>query len=88
MGTNNPKVVFFEWSDIKRQPIGFNNVEEFKDFCNNSKILINANNKYYLNVIKNNIYAICKKDKPELVLSSSLKGLKKNLNKHNHKNNS
>lgn len=84
METNNLAVLFFEWSDIKSQPIGFLNVEDFKNFCFNSKITITSNNNLHLNSYKT-VYAICKKGKPELVISGNLKGLKKNFNKHNRK---
>lgn len=84
MGTNNPKILFFEWSDIKSQPIGFLNVEDFKNFCFNSKITITSNNNLHLNSYKT-VYSICKKGKAELVVSGSLKGLKKNFSKHNRK---
>ena len=84
MGTNNPKILFFEWSDIKRQPVGFLSVEDFKKFCSISKILITSNNNFHLNNDRT-VYTICKKGKPELVVSSSLRGLQKNFSKHNRK---
>ena len=84
MGTGNPKVVFFEWSDINNQPLGFLTVEDFKNFCCNSGIKITSNNNLYLNYIST-VYAICKKGKSELIVSHTLKGLKKNFNKHNRK---
>lgn len=84
METNNLKVLFYEWSNIKCQPLGFLNVNDFKKFCNDCHISITSNNNLHLNSF-NTVYAICKKGKSELILSRSYKGLKKNFSKHNKK---
>lgn len=87
MSTNCPKVLFYEWSDITRQPIGFLKIEDFIMFCNVHNIIISPNHKRYINVgIENEhdgiIYAVCEKDNNKLVLSCDYKGLRKNFNKH------
>ena len=83
MMCNNLKVVFYEWSDIKRQPLGFLSIEDFKNFCFKSNIKISGNNNYYLDNINSTIYAICPKNSSKLVLSRDFKNLRKNFSKHN-----
>ena len=70
------KILFYEWSDINRQPIEFNNVTDFYQFCENSNIHITGNNKYYIRQY-DTIYAICAKGKSEIVLSGDYKNLRK-----------
>lgn len=84
MANNNKNIQFFEWSDLNRQPIQFNNTEDFINFCNVSNIKIS---KLNLHVIKQSIdlYAICERNNNVLVLSSTYKGLRKNFNKHCNK---
>lgn len=43
------KILFFEWSDINRQPISFENNDDFLGFCRNSNININKRNVNFLN---------------------------------------
>ncbi len=76
------KILFYEWSDINRQPIEFDNVTDFYQFCENSNIHITGNNKYYIRQYST-IYAICAKGKSEIVLSGDYKNLRKNFSKHN-----
>lgn len=84
MGTNNPKVLFYEWSNLNNQPIGFENKRDFINFCNKSNIKVSGNNEFYL--LKNDItYAVCRKGFPELVLSGDMKNLRKNFSRHNLK---
>jgi hypothetical protein len=78
------EIYFYEWSDFNNQPKTFKSKETFLDFCVNSNITINTRiiNYVYEN---NNIYAICKLGKNELVLSGDYKNLRKNFSKHkNH----
>ena len=81
MENNNVKVLFYEWSDINRQPIGFLNNDEFIGFCRNSNININKRNLNFLNE-NVNIYATCKIGKNELIMSSDYRNLRKNYSKH------
>lgn len=85
MGTNNnPKVLFYEWSNLKSIPVGFEDTRDFLNFCNESNIKVSGNNKFYL--LKNyTTYAVCRKGYPELVLSGDLKNLRKNFSRHNLK---
>ena len=41
MGTNNVKVLFYEWSDVNRQPIGFLNNGDCLGFCRMANINVN-----------------------------------------------
>lgn len=84
MTTNNPKILFYEWSDLKSQPLGFINTNDFINFCINSGIKISGNNKHYLNQ-NDTTYAVCRKGYPELVLSGDMKNLRKNFSRHNLK---
>lgn len=78
---NNIKVLFFEWSDINRQPISFENNNQFIDFCNQSNINLTKKN---LNFLNNNeiVFATCKVGKNELVMSSDNRNFRKNFSKH------
>lgn len=79
----NTKVLFYEWSDLNRRPITFNSIEEFSDFCRQSKIRISGSNRFYLKAY-DTVYAICKKGYPKLVLSGNNFQLRKNFHKHNN----
>ena len=81
MECNNVKVLFYEWSDVNRQPIGFLDLNCFLDFCNRYYIIVNERN---LNFLKknNSIYATCKVGKNELIMSGDYKNLRKNVSKH------
>lgn len=81
MNVENPKVLFYEWSDMDRQPIGFYNNDEFINFCRESNINISKRNFNFLNA-KNKVYAICKKGKNELIMSSDSRNFRKNYSKH------
>lgn len=81
MECNNVKVLFYEWSDVNRQPIGFLNNDDFLGFCRNSNININKRNLNFLND-NNSIYATCKIGKNELIMSGDYKNLRKNVSKH------
>ena len=78
------KVHFYEWSDLNRQPIVFNHTEDFEKFCHKSNIIISSNNDFYLTNNRES-FITCVSGKPELIISGSLKGLKKNFNKRNKK---
>jgi len=78
---NNSKILFYEWSDINRSPIGFEKNEDFVDFCNVSNIVLNKRNHNFLN--ENDIvYATCKNGKNELIMSGDYRNLRKNYSKH------
>lgn len=81
METSTSKVLFFEWSDVNRQPIHFLTKEDFTNFCQQYNININKRNDNFLN---NNsvIYATCKLDKSELIMSGDYHNLRKNVSKH------
>lgn len=81
MNTFGIKVIFYEWSDIDRQPIGFTDKEQFINFCRESNINISKRN---LNFLDENykVYATCKKGKNELIMSSNNKNFRKNYSKH------
>ena len=81
MENNNVKVLFYEWSDVNRQPISFLNNDDFIGFCRNSNININKRNINFLNG-NNNIYATCKIGKTELIMSGDYRNLRKNYSKH------
>ena len=86
MECNNVKVIFYEWSDINRQPIGFLDNDEFLAFCRKSNIDINKRNINFLNENKNT-YATCKVGKNELIMSGDYKNLRKNVSKHRNNGN-
>lgn len=75
------QVVFFEWSDLKRVPIGFASIEAFVNFCIESNIKVTKKN---LRFFQNNsfIFAVCKPNVNELILSGDDVNLRKNFNKH------
>lgn len=81
IGTN---IYFFEWSDLRRQPINFLNLESFIDFCQTHSIKITNNNRYHLKNNKVN-YVVCRRNHPELVISYDKKQLRKNFNKRNNR---
>ena len=81
MECNDVKVLFYEWSDVNRQPIGFLNNDDFLGFCKNSNINVNKRNLNFLNG-NNSVYATCKNGKNELILSSDYEKLRKNVSKH------
>ena len=78
-------ILFFEWSDLDRQPVNFNSSNEFVDFCQTNRIRLSGNNKYHLLKDDATVYAVCRKGYPELVLSYNKNQLRKNFNKHNNK---
>lgn len=81
MECNDVKVLFYEWSDVNRQPIGFLNNDDFLDFCNRYYIIVNKRNLDFLNGNKV-VYATCKVGKNELIMSGDYKNLRKNVSKH------
>lgn len=81
MNCDNVKVLFYEWSDVNRQPIGFLNNDDFLGFCKNSNINVNKRNLNFLNE-NDSIYATCKVGKNELIMSGDYKKLRKNVSKH------
>lgn len=81
MECNDVKVLFYEWSDVNRQPIGFLDLNCFLDFCNRYNIIVNERNLNFLNK-NNSIYATCKVGKNELIMSGDYKNLRKNVSKH------
>lgn len=81
MATNNLKVVFYEWSDLDRQPIGFKKADDFVMFCEMSDIVVNKRNLNFLNE-NQYVYATCKQGRNELVMSGDYKNLRKNMSKH------
>ena len=86
METNNPKILFYEWSNLNNQPLGFETTRDFLNFCDKSNIKVSGNNRFYL--LKNyTTYAVCRKGHPELVLSGDMENLRKNLSRHNCKKN-
>lgn len=48
MESNNVKVLFYEWSDVNRQPISFLNNDDFLAFCNQSNINVSKKNYNFL----------------------------------------
>lgn len=81
MVCNDVKVLFYEWSDVNRQPIGFLDNNCFLDFCNRYNIIVNERNLNFLNK-NHNVYATCKIGKNELIMSGDYKNLRKNVSKH------
>ncbi len=71
---------FYEMSDIDSHPYVISNVESFYSMCKAWNIKLTKAN---INYIENNdsVYAICKVGKPELILSSNYKQLRKNFSK-------
>ncbi len=81
MNCNNVKVLFYEWSDVNRQPISFLNNDDFLVFCNQSNINVSKKNYNFLN--ENDIvYSTCKNGKNELIMSGDYRNLRKNYSKH------
>lgn len=83
MVCNNVKVLFYEWSDVNRQPIGFLNNDDFLCFCKNSNIKVNKRNLNFLNE-NENVYATCKVGKNELIMSGNYRNFRKNYSKHHN----
>ena len=81
MNCNNVKVLFYEWSDINRQPIGFLNNDDFLVFCNQSNINVSKKNYNFLNE-NDTVYSTCKNGKNELIMSGDYRNLRKNYSKH------
>lgn len=75
------KILFFEWSDINRQPISFENNVDFINFCNQSNITVSKKNYNFLNE-NNTVYSTCKKGKNELIMSGDYRNFRKNFSKH------
>ena len=81
MVTNNVKVLFYEWSDVNRQPISFLNNDDFLVFCNQSNINVSKKNYNFLNE-NDTVYSTCKNGKNELIMSGDYRNLRKNYSKH------
>lgn len=81
MESNNVKVVFYEWSDVNRQPISFLNNDDFLVFCNQSNINVSKKNYNFLNE-NDTVYSTCKNGKNELIMSGDYRNLRKNYSKH------
>ena len=81
MESNNVKVLFYEWSDVNRQPISFLNNDDFLVFCNQSNINVSKKNYNLLNE-NDTVYSTCKNGKNELIMSGDYRNLRKNYSKH------
>ncbi len=81
MNCNNVKVLFYEWSDVNRQPISFLNNDDFLVFCNQSNINVSKKNYNFLNE-NDTVYSTCKNGKNELIMSGDYRNLRKNYSKH------
>lgn len=81
MDCNNVKVLFYEWSDVNRQPISFLNNDDFLVFCNQSNINVSKKNYNFLNE-NDTVYSTCKNGKNELIMSGDYRNLRKNYSKH------
>ena len=81
MENNNVKVLFYEWSDVNRQPISFLNNDDFIVFCNQSNINVSKKNYNFLNE-NDTVYSTCKNGKNELIMSGDYRNLRKNYSKH------
>ena len=81
MENNNVKVLFYEWSDVNRQPISFLNNDDFLVFCNQSNINVSKKNYNFLNE-NDTVYSTCKNGKNELIMSGDYRNLRKNYSKH------
>ena len=81
MESNNVKVLFYEWSDVNRQPISFLNNDDFLVFCNQSNINVSKKNYNFLNE-NDTVYSTCKNGKNELIMSGDYRNLRKNYSKH------
>lgn len=78
MNCSNPKILFYEWSDLNNIPLGFYTDEQFLDFCYQSNINVNKKENKYIGDKLSTVYAMCKKGKAELILSNSRKNLQRN----------
>ena len=81
MESNNVKVLFYEWSDVNRQPISFLNNDDFLVFCNQSNINVSKKNYNFLNE-NDTVYSTCKNGKNELIMSGDYRNERKNYSKH------
>ena len=81
MESNNVKVLFYERSDVNRQPISFLNNDDFLVFCNQSNINVSKKNYNFLNE-NDTVYSTCKNGKNELIMSGDYRNLRKNYSKH------
>ena len=81
MKVNQPKVLFFEWSDINRMPLSFLTASDFVNFCTNSNITVSKKNRSFLDE-NTLVYATCKTGKNELIMSGNHKNFRKNFSKH------
>lgn len=84
METNNSKILFYEWSNLKNTPLGFLTTDDFINFCKQSRIKISKRNLNFLS--KNDIvYGTCPINHSMLTLSGDKRNLQKNFSKHNCK---
>ena len=81
MESNNVKVLFYEWSDVNRQPISFLNNDDFLVFCNQSNINVSKKNYNFLNE-NDTVYSTCKNGKNELIMRGDYRNIRKNYSKH------
>lgn len=77
-------IYFYEMSNINDTPYVITNIDSFYDFCNHYSIKLTKANKNFINS-KNEVYAICKQGKAELVLSGDYKNLRKNFSKYKNR---
>lgn len=78
------RIYFFEWSNLKNEPLYFDSEERFYDFLADSKISVTKrNNKFFKD--HNAYYVVCKPDKNELVMSKDFRNLCKNFSKIKNK---
>lgn len=75
------KIFFYEFSDIDSDPSLFTSAHNFISWCSGCNIRLMACNMTYFNEHPV-VYAICKKDKPELILASNRTDLKRNYHKY------
>lgn len=73
-------IIFYEMSNIDSEPYVISNAESFYSMCREWGIKLTKTNINYIDR-NDTVYAICKMNKPELVLSTNYKQLRKNFYK-------
>ena len=71
------RIYFYEWSNLETTPKIFLKVGDFYEFLEQSKIAYPTYNEKDLFRNCSTLYITCKKDKPELIIKTSLSELKK-----------
>ena len=79
---NNKIIYFYEWSDIFRKPLTFNDLESFEKFLTSCGIELKMHDRKILNLIGCS-FVSCYKGTKNLAVYKTYNGLRESLDKHN-----